>query len=89
LTGHRNARVRTALPDSPKPRAVSALVAEDKSMWRWTLLLPLVVLLCSACSNPAAPELPPEQRLQVCMAPDTVPVTVNGDSTAFVFQKCF
>ena len=61
---------------------------------RFCRALAVAALLCGALGLTAACAAPTDptagvQRLQVCFAPDTVPVTVRGDSSAFVFDNCF
>ena len=52
-----------------------------------TLLLCLV-LLASSCGDNGA-SVGPSPRLRVCMAPDTMPVTISGDTTFMVFERCW
>ncbi len=47
------------------------------------------LLVVAACGEVTSPLEATSAQIQICLKPDTVPVTTNGDSTAFVFQKCF
>jgi len=47
-----------------------------------------LILLCLLMACTATP-VEPTARMRVCFAPDTVWVTICGDTTAMVFQECF
>ena len=51
-------------------------------------LLGAIVLLVASCGDPVGlDDLQPV--LRVCMSPDTMPVTISGDTTFMVFERCW